>query len=183
MEGEIFMAKDGTARGGSRIGAGKKKKPLADKIVEGKLSDCTVLSTPADLENSEMPPPKDYLLDIQKDGNNFYAEQIYTETWQWLKAHGCESFVAKQLIENYAQVSARHIQSEENLSRFGMIGRHPTTGEPMASPYVKISLEYMKQASQLWYQIFQIVKENCSTGYDGANPQNDLMESLLRRVK
>ena len=29
------MAKDGTNRGGSRIGAGKKKKPLADKIAEG----------------------------------------------------------------------------------------------------------------------------------------------------
>ena len=29
------MAKDGTIRGGARIGAGAKKKPLADKITEG----------------------------------------------------------------------------------------------------------------------------------------------------
>ncbi|MGI6697186.1 MAG: terminase, partial [Clostridia bacterium] len=29
------MAKDGTNRGGARIGAGQKKKPLADKILEG----------------------------------------------------------------------------------------------------------------------------------------------------
>ena len=29
------MAKDGTNRGGARIGAGAKKKPLADKIAEG----------------------------------------------------------------------------------------------------------------------------------------------------
>ena len=31
----IFLAKDGTNRGGARIGAGAKKKPLADKIAEG----------------------------------------------------------------------------------------------------------------------------------------------------
>ena len=29
------MAKDGTNRGGARIGSGQKKKPLADKIAEG----------------------------------------------------------------------------------------------------------------------------------------------------
>lgn len=29
------MAKDGTIRGGARVGAGAKKKPLADKIMEG----------------------------------------------------------------------------------------------------------------------------------------------------
>ena len=29
------MAKDGTNRGGARVGAGAKKKPLADKIAQG----------------------------------------------------------------------------------------------------------------------------------------------------
>lgn len=29
------MAKDGTNRGGARVGAGAKKKPLADKIADG----------------------------------------------------------------------------------------------------------------------------------------------------
>ena len=31
----MFLAKDGTNRGGARLGAGAKKKPLADKISEG----------------------------------------------------------------------------------------------------------------------------------------------------
>ena len=29
------MAKDGTARGGARVGAGRKKKALADRITQG----------------------------------------------------------------------------------------------------------------------------------------------------
>lgn len=177
------MAKDGTARGGARIGAGKKKKPLADKIIEGKTSNCEVLSTPTNLSNSEMPPPKKYLVAKQKDGTKFYAKQIYKETWQWLKDRGCENFVMPQLIENYAEVTARYIYCEEMLNKHSMLGAHPTTGEAMANPFFRMSMECLKYSNSLFYQIFQIVKENCSTGYDGANPQNDLMENLLRRVK
>ncbi len=177
------MAKDGTRRGGARIGAGRKKKPLADKIAEGKTSNAKVLYRPDAFDYMDTPPPKEYLTVPQKDGSQLYAEEIYNETWDWLKAHGCDGLVAKQLIENYAQVSARHIYCEEKLTQYGMLAQHPTTGEPISSPYVKMSLDYMKQANQIWYQIFNIVKENCSTGYEGSNPQNDLMEKLLRRHK
>ena len=38
----------------------------------------------------------------------------------------------------------------------------------------------MNQAVRLWNEIFQIVKENCSTDYSEAAPQDDLMERLLR---
>ena len=42
---------------------------------------------------------------------------------------------------------------------------------------------FMNQANRLWDEIFQIVKENCSTEYGGANPQDDVMERLLRARK
>ena len=32
------MAKDGTARGGSRYGSGRKKKPLADRVMAGETA-------------------------------------------------------------------------------------------------------------------------------------------------
>ena len=41
----------------------------------------------------------------------------------------------------------------------------------------------MNQAVRLWNEIFQIVKENCSTEYSEATPQDDLMERLLRARK
>ena len=41
----------------------------------------------------------------------------------------------------------------------------------------------MKQVNQLWYQIYQIVKENCLTDYGGQTPQDDAMERLLRARK
>ena len=55
-----------------------------------------------------------------------------------------------------------------------------TTGAAIVSPYANISLQYVKRTIQLWYQIYQVVKENCSDDYRGANPQEDVMERLLR---
>ena len=174
------MAKDGTNRGGARIGAGKKSKSLSDKILEGQVAKFEVADTD---ESFEPPPPKDYLTAEQKDGSQLCSKQIYQETYRWLKSVGCEKIVAKQLIENYSMTMARHVQCENILSKFGLLAKHPTTGEPTTSPFVKMSIDYMKQASQLWYQIYSVVKENNAKGQFGLTAQSETMDMLLRRVK
>ena len=65
------MAKDGTNRGGARIGAGAKKKPLADKIAEGNPGKraLTVISfddRAAELEGQAMPKPSKNALRCSK---------------------------------------------------------------------------------------------------------------------
>ena len=52
-----------------------------------------------------------------------------------------------------------------------------------SSPFINIGINYMNQAVRLWNEIFQIVKENCSTDYGEVSPQDDLMERLLRARK
>lgn len=96
---------------------------------------------------------------------------------------GCERLVNTQLIEQYAVSVSRWIQCEECISKFGFLARHPTTGNAIASPYVAMSRDYMKQSSQLWFQIFQVVKENNAAAYQGTTPQDDVMERLLRTRK
>lgn len=182
------MAKDGTNRGGARIGAGAKKKPLADKIAEGNPGKraLTVISfddRAAELEGQAMPKPSKMLSAVQKDGKTLVAEDIYKETWEWLAERGCASLVSPQLLERYAMSVARWIQCEEAVTEFGFLAKHPTTGNAIASPYVAMSQTYMKQVNQVWYQIYQIVKENCAVEYGGRNPQDDLMERLLTARK
>ena len=41
---------------------------------------------------------------------------------------------------------------------------------------------YQKQDNLLWYEIFEIVKQNCTTTFEGL-PQVDKMEQLLRSRK
>lgn len=175
-------------QGGARIGAGRKKKPLLENLEDGnpgkrKLTVIDFGETVADLEGREMPPPKAYLAEKQRDGEDFDAIEIYRETWEWLADRNCETLIPAQLIEQYAMSVSRWIQCERAISRFGLLAKHPTTGNAMSSPYVSMSQSFMKQANTLWYQIYQVVRENCSTEYTGATPHDDMMERLLSARK
>ena len=118
------MAKDGTNRGGRRIRAGDKPDALVDKIAAGRkaevleppMSDLygAALDGAAELLGAEMPNPSEYLSARQRDGKPLGVDLIYTETWDWLKARGCEKLVNPRLLEAYAQAFARFIQCEEN---------------------------------------------------------------------
>ena len=171
------LAKDGTQRGGRRPRAGCKPQPLAEKLQEGKkavrieLPPVTPLAgaeldEPEKLMGEEMPNPSDYLSARQRNGKPLGADEIYRETWQWLKERRCERLVNPRLLESYAQAFARFIQCEEAVSQYGLLGKHPTTGG----------------ANNLWYEIFDIVKQNCTTSFESF-PQDDMMERLLRARK
>lgn len=177
------MAKDGTARGGVRVGAGRKAKALTDKISDGVGATVMELPEPPSFEGEDVPPVKEYLKAKQKSGIDLCAEDVYRETWNWLKERGCERLVSSQLLEQYAMSVSRWIQCEQCISDFGFLAKHPTTGNAIASPYVAMSQQYMKQVNQIWYQIFQVVKENCSVEWQGNTPQDDVMERLLRTRK
>ncbi len=177
------MAKGGTNRGGQRVGAGRKSKPLADKINNGTPATVMELPEPPEIDGADVPPVREYLKAKQKNGKDLCAAEVYEETWKWLKERGCDHFVSPQLVEQYAMSVSRWIQCEEAISEFGFLAKHPTTGAAIASPYVSMSQNYMKQVNQLWYQIYQIVKENCSVDYQGNTPQDDVMERLLRTRK
>ncbi len=171
------MARDGTNRGGARPGAGRPKKALTEKIAEGKSAK--VMMQPTEIESEDVPPVREFMQELQRDGTKLLADEVYTETYQWLRERGCERLVNRQLVEQYAMSISRWIHCEQIESKYGYISKHPTTNAAIASPYVSMSQNYMKQANQIWAQIFQIVRENCSMEFQGS-PQDDIMEKLLR---
>lgn len=187
------MARDGTNRGGRRVRAGDKPAPAAEKIQKGQQvqilkNDIPTLS-PTELEavdlpegavmnGVDMPKPSDYLSARQKNGVPLGADEIYKETWLWLKERNCEKLVNPRLIEAYSQAFARYIQCEEATSTYGLLGKHPTTGGVITSPFVQMSQQYQKSANLIWYEIYDIVKQNCTEVFED-NP-NDTMELLLR---
>ena len=188
------MAKDGTNCGGRRVRAGAKPDQLKDKLEAGKPA--SRLLEPADLdpfgledgdvgdgallEGETMPEPSAYLSATQRDGQPLLAGERYRETWAWLDARGVASFVSPRLIEAYAQAFARYIQCEEAISKFGLLGKHPTTGAAIASPFVAMSQSFSKQANVYWYEIYEIVRATSTREYAGSSPGDDLMERLLQ---
>lgn len=176
------MARDGTARGGARTGSGRKSKSLQEKVANGnpghKKLKVMDLPESADLDGLDMPEPKDYMKAKQKVGNDLCAVDVFRETWKWLKECGCDKFVTTQLVEQYAMSVSRWIQCEDAISEYGFIAKHPTTGGACSSPYVQMAQNYMKQVNQTWFQIYQIVKESCTSDFNA--PIDDPMEMLLR---
>ena len=167
---------------------GRPKKAIADKIADGNPGrrPLTVIDfgdSAADLEGQEMPKPSEFLSARQKDGSTLCAAEIYENVWKWLAERGCAALVSPQLIERYAMASARWIQCESITSELGFLAKHPTTGAAIQSPYVAIADKYMTQAIRLWLVFYLIVRENCTGEYGGANPQDDVMERLLRARK
>lgn len=133
------MAKDGTNRGGRRVRAGDKPAPAAEKKQKGlpvktMSNDVPTLDTTeleavdlpegAVLQGVDMPKPGEYLSARQKNGVPLGADEIYKETWLWLKQRNCENIVNKRLIKAYAQAFARYIQCEEAISNYGLLGKH-----------------------------------------------------------
>lgn len=172
-------------RGPKPGSGGRPKKALAEKIEEGNLGKrpLTVIDfkdSAADLEGQPMPKPSEFLSATQKDGSTLCAAEIYENVWKWLSDRGCATIVSPLLIERFAMASARWIQCESLNSQLGFLAKHPTTGAACQSPYVAIADKYMTQANRLWSEIFQIVRENCTGEYGGADPQDDVMERLLR---
>ena len=171
------MAKDGTNRGGRRANAGRKKKALAERVLDGTASKSSVLKP---VEISSIPPEiSDFAKENQFDGTKLCAEEIFTETYEWLAERNCEKFVSRQLLEQYAMSAARWIHTEKLLNVNGYISKHPTTGAPIASPWVSMSQSYLKQTNYLLQQIYNIYKDNCSEIFSGG--ENDMMEILLRK--
>ena len=171
------------ARGPLKGTGGRPRKPLVEKISDGNLGKrpLTVvdLPEPADLTGEDMPPVKKFMKEQQRDGSDLCAEEVYTETWQWLKNCGCEKLISAQVLQQYSMCVARWVLTEQAISKFGTLSKHPTTGAPIASPYVAMEQSYMKQANQLWATIYAVVRENCSKEF-GSTPQDDVMDRLLR---
>ncbi|MCP1638595.1 hypothetical protein J2T50_000288 [Streptococcus gallinaceus] len=190
------MAKDGTHRGGRRVRAGTKPQSAVDKIQKGRevrvmvndisdleITDMMAVDLPHGvlLEGADMPKPSEYLSTKQKDGRPLGADDIYKETWLWLKERKCEKLVNKRLIESYSQAFARYIQCEEAVSTYGLLGKHPTTGGVITSPFVQMASQFQKSANLIWYEIYDIVKQNCTDVY--VDTSDDLMERLLQSRK
>ena len=161
------------ARGGKRPGAGRPTKPLVDKILEGNPGKrpLTVLGFKEYDQEQTLPNPPDYLSEQGKE--------IFNNTAAWLQKTGCLKLIIPAHIEEYAMCKARWLECEAMNAKHGLLAKHPTTGQPMQSPYVQMAITYLKQADTAWGKIYEVVKENCTQEFRNNMPHEDAMERLL----
>lgn len=66
----------------------------------GKTAVTKVMKLP-ELENISMPPIKNFMTTDQRMGE-LHADEIYTETWEWLKERNCAHLINPILLHEYA---------------------------------------------------------------------------------
>ena len=173
------MGKRGPAKGTG----GRPAKPLADKLTDGNPGKrpLTVLEFPkAEIAELEAPSPPAFLNEASRaEAPYLSANEIFDRTVKWLETTGCLGMIPMDYIEEYALCKTRWLECEAMNAKHGLLAKHPTTGQPMQSPYVQMALTYLKQADSAWSKLFEIVKASCTTDYKADDPNADVMERLL----
>ena len=182
-------------RGGARTGAGRPKKALADKLLEGNPGkrELTQLkfsgennsnadnSKKSNIDNSNVQKSKiqtfnmpSYLDMVAKEGGDVLppASEIYKMLADWINGAGCSDFVAPNLVEDFAFLRRAYLECEYMNRKLGRIA----SGK--RSPYVNMALDYQKAMMTVYNQIWLIISRNCEERYEG---KNAFLEMLTNR--
>ena len=171
--------------GGKRPGAGRPRKELSQKILEGNRGKRKLKALEFTGEKySDVPPnldPPEYLRHFNVTGVSNSVpgiEVIYKETADWLSKTGCLHLINPAFITHYALLITRWMECEDIVSRAIMLKDHNDDFAP--NPMSSQALQYKKAADAAWEKIWSVVAQNCEHDLGGDNPNTKIMEGLIR---
>jgi len=172
--------------GGKRPGAGRPKRPLAEKIIEGYPGKRLpkVLEFTSDAESTELEYP--VRLAHTRASPKFQAgeptsQTVWNETVAFLKTTGCLHLINPLHIERYSLYIARLFEAERLVTNSSIIyDKTLKAGEKIVvvNPAVEASVKYSNLAETVWDKIWTIVKENSEKTY-GKTSHDEIMDGLL----
>ena len=164
-------------RGGARPGAGRKKKPLADKILEGNpgkrpLKVVEFYGVP---EEGSLTPPEFLKIASKETAENYpTADRIYGQVADWLQGTGVAHLISPTLIEDFAMNRRAFFEAEYMNKRLGRIANGKR------SPYVDMAVQYYTMMRQAWDKIWGIVSQSSEKNYNSLRSGGeDVMERIL----
>ena len=176
------------AWGGARAGAGRKKRPLTDKILEGnpgkrEIKTVQFPKTNNHLENHDSRNQVEYDARHAPDflaqnglecGDNVpSAKKIYTLLMAFIKSSGCERLISTNLVEDFAHLRRSYLECEYMNRTRGRIANGKR------SPYVTMAVDYNKQALAIYDRIWNIIAQNSEHPYE--NGKNEFLNLLANR--
>ena len=160
--------------GGYRANAGRPKKSVTQKILEGNPGKRRIEFVNFD-SGEELPEtPAKWLTEKGKE--------IYKYVYEFLKKIGCLKGILPCHLEEYAHCKSRWMECEDQNSRVGLVIKDQH-GNPAPSPFVALANNYLKQSSEAWAKIYAVVRETKLQDWDSKTPNDDVMEKLLRGDK
>ena len=167
--------------GGARAGAGRPKKPLNEKIIEGNPGkrEITVVKFKNQLEKTKLEKPSQikipaFLEQCGKEGDATLpsAKELYGLLKEFVDSSGCGHLVAPNLIEDFSHLRRAYLECEYMNRKMGRIANGKR------SPYVTMAVDYSKQAMSIFDRIWNIIAQNSEQPYGG---RNEFLEMLKNR--
>lgn len=171
--------------GGRRMGAGRKKQDIKERVLNGAADGAELppLAVHGTLCGAEMPKPNEYLTKPSRGvSTENRGKEIYENLWKWLKDRDCHLLVNPENLQQYALSLARCEQCENAIHEHGFLAKHPTTNQPIESPFVKIAQKYQKQAQGQWSQIEVNIAERLRYFVDKNATSTDPLDIILNRA-
>ena len=162
-------------RGGYRPNAGRKKKPLADKIAEGNPGKrpLTVIKFEHGLSLNDGKPPDlpDFLNQHGRECDEILpaAQALYDSLYDLIERSGCADKISAHLIHDFVHLRRAYLEAEWAARRYGRaFSVVDKDGNKTAkrNPYVQIALDYQKAADAQYQRIWTIISQNCETKLD-----------------
>jgi len=177
-------------RGGARKGAGRKPKPLAEKIAEGNRGNRPLkkVEFAGDAGAISKTPPE-YLRVMEKRQNPVEGVptpmDIYAEIVAYLEPSECLPLIPTALISDYVMAKYYLLYAQAEMSVIPLVAK---TGEKKSDdgklyPVYKITdfteamLKLQKNVVTCWTPIWDIVSRNSERLIE--NPETDLIAMIL----
>ncbi|OQB12465.1 MAG: hypothetical protein BWY15_02190 [Firmicutes bacterium ADurb.Bin193] len=167
--------------GGKRPGAGRPRKPLAEKLLEGNPGKRKpkVLDIAAD-SSAPVPEYPERLAYYQmRRSTEPTSQDIWQETVAFLEKTGCLHMINPAFIEEYALLKSRFYEVERAISTTALIYDDEKKGGVAVNPGIDAVVKYYRLADLAWMKIWDVVSQNSEKSY-GATPHDDLMKNLLK---
>ena len=166
-------------RGGARKGAGRKPKPLAEKLAAGNPGNRPLKKVRFDGNGNDSNPstPPDYLGLLEKRVPGAPTPiEIYHETIRYLEPSDCLNLIPAALISDYVMAKYYLICAQFDLSKTATVIQISKTEFEITS-FTEAMLKLQKNVLACWEPIWEIVSKNSERLV--VNPEQDLIMLLV----
>lgn len=165
-------------RGGARKGAGRKPKPLAEKIAAGNPGHRPLTKVEFFDDTYDPSEPPSYLDDMirVKDRPTQKPSEIYREAVRYMEPSGCLYLIPRELITEYALAKYNLLQTQYESRFYPIVGK-TDNGSVEISKYQELAMKQEKIVLAIWSTIWDIISRNSERTIE--NPEQDLMKVMF----
>ena len=175
--------------GGRRSGAGRPRKPLAEKVLDG------TAKKPKEPKILEFHTEMDYVCPdvpayLARYGSKYNGEpcttDVFRETVAELEKTGCLDKIHPSFIVDYVILRSEWLGGQRMLNTYGPVTASKSRGDDrekgqilIESPFVDVTLKFYKAAQVAWEKIDDVIRRNSGNNWS-ASPRDAMMAGLLR---